>query len=327
MKQVWGFLLFAVVLVGSLWSGDKIILADENQQISECDHLGWFPEDFGLKDHSVFIYNGDYYIVSIYLPGEQFFAYARSQDLCNWEDLSPILEERTSEWDNLAIWAPQVFEENGVYYMFYTGVKGPYPIMTQSIMLATSTDPADPSSWMIVDQVFKPNHPGMIWEDNTWADCRDAHVFKQGSTYYMLYTGRDVDGVIVGLAAASSPSGPWQDWGSILTLDGSGMAESPTIWYANGGFYLFYNWASSSLPRGEMYHYGPTPAGPWSEGNFITPGWAYEIWSGIDGKTYASYLIDYDVTIKPLLWNTRFSPPQPFVGEQIVESFIPITTR
>src|SRR3990172_9448101 len=98
-----------------------------------CQAPGWFPTDFGLKDHSVFWYAGSYYIASIYLPGERQFAYARSADLCDWETLTPILAERMpGSWDENVIWAPYIYEEAGVYYLYYTGTTQEY---TQSILL------------------------------------------------------------------------------------------------------------------------------------------------------------------------------------------------
>ena len=68
-----------------------------------CDQFGWFPEDFGLKDHTVFWHDGLYYIASIYLADEgheEQFAYGTSPDLCQWTDLGGILHERQAgEWD------------------------------------------------------------------------------------------------------------------------------------------------------------------------------------------------------------------------------------
>jgi beta-xylosidase len=310
-----------------------ILTVSENQVVTntvlaksdECETLGWFPEDFGLKDHSVFTYNGYYYIVSINVPVEEYFAYARSSDLCHWEDLSPVLSNGVGEWDTVAIWAPDVFLHDGTYYMYYTGVKGSYPNLTQSILLATTTNPADPDSWETkLDFVFQPDHHDMVWEDSSWADCRDPMVERVGDTFYMYYTGKDSTGGIVGLATAESPSGPWMDTGSILSIDQGEMAESPIVWEANGGFYLFYNRLSNSRPQGEVYHFGPSPMGPWNDATLIHPGWAHEIWLGMDGRTYTSYLTDYSISIQPLIFNHIFQPPRPLIGDQINEFFLPI---
>lgn len=326
MKRRTLYIILLLAFFGGLSIGIPNSLYNSQAQSTDCEVLGWFPDEFGLKDHSVFIHDGYYYIVSINFPVEEYFAYARSQDLCHWEDLSPVLTRQTGIWDDLAIWAPHVIDDNGVYYMYYTGVKGPYPHLTQSIMLATSTDPADPSSWTVEGMIFQPDHPGMVWQDNTWSDCRDPMVSKQGNIYYMFYTGRDIGGGIVGIATATSPNGPWQDFGSIFTLD-IGMPESPLIWQANGGFYLIYNRAGSGELGGEKYHFGPTPGGPWSDELPLSPGWAHEVWSGLTGQTYTSYLTNYTVTIQPLLLNTRYNPPHLFIGEQIIELFLPLVVR
>ncbi|MEJ2710633.1 MAG: family 43 glycosylhydrolase, partial [Anaerolineales bacterium] len=150
--------LFAVLLVLLPWLAGS---AQASTEVQECSPQGWFPSEFGLKDHSVFWYDGYYYIAANYLPGERRFAYARSQDLCTWEELEPVLSQRTpGTWDESAVWAPFVFEEAGTYYMYYTGVTRDY---TQSIMLATTTDPSDPQSWQVQDLLFQPQHPGTRW--------------------------------------------------------------------------------------------------------------------------------------------------------------------
>ena len=103
----------------------------------------------------------------------------RALSLPSTGDLGPILAERPpDDWDSWRIWTPDVYEEGGTYFVFYTGVKWP---AVQSIMLATSTNPADPASWQRQGMVFQPLHPGSRWPGcSTWCDCRDPHVFKAG---------------------------------------------------------------------------------------------------------------------------------------------------
>jgi sucrose-6-phosphate hydrolase SacC (GH32 family) len=280
--------LFAALLVLLPWlagmvGGFKPAQASANSQ--ECSPQGWFPTEFGLKDHSVFWYDGYYYIVANYLPGERQFAYARSQDLCNWEQLSQVLSQRTPEtWDERAVWAPFVFEEGGIYYLYYTGVTKDY---TQSIMLAITTDPSDPQSWQVQDLLFQPQHQGTRWAPNSWADCRDASILKFGSQYYMVYTGWDLDGRIIGLALSTSPAGPWLDWGAVVTEpDPVGMLESPTLFQHGQQVYLFYN----DTLHGERYRIASHPGGPWSQAHPLAPGWAHEVWQRVDGLTATSFL-------------------------------------
>jgi beta-xylosidase len=286
-----------------------------------CDDPGWFPEDFGLKDHTVFRHDGFYYIASIYLgekSWEDRFAYARSMDLCNWESLGGILKDRPEYgWEGFRIWAPFVMEEDGFYYMYYTGVTED---ITQSIMLATSKNPADPESWQRQGMIFQPSHIGMVWPgEGSWSDCRDPMVKRWGSHYYLYYTGKDKDGGIVGLATAESPEGPWRDWGAILTVPGT-MLESPMVIFHEGWYYLVYNQTSA----GERLRVGPTPSGPWSESRPLHPGWAHEIWMSMNGNWMTSYLTTYDISIQPLTWDETFSPAWPFIGEQVHHLWLPL---
>ncbi|MFC1923024.1 family 43 glycosylhydrolase [Chloroflexota bacterium] len=295
---------------------------------STCEKKGWFPSDFGLKDHHVFIYDGYYYLISIYVPPgttdpllQDRFAYARSLDLCNWEDLTPVLPDRMSgSWDESAIWAPYVYQENGIYYLYYTGVTRDF---TQSILLATSSDPSDPESWEKQEQVFQPNHPGMIWQDGKAADCRDPTVIKQGDVYHMYYAGRDQSGSIIGLATAPSPMGPWTDWGTVVSPEPDAILESPTIAQFEGFSYLFFTRSTV----GGFYRIGASPSGPWRAPVSFNPGWAHEIWQDMGGKWFTSFLTNLTVTIEPLSWDKLFNPPRPFIGSTIVHTFIPLLTK
>lgn len=288
----------------------------------ECNTMGWYPSEFGLKDHHIFWHDGYYYLVSIYVPLEDNsllaqtkFAYARSSDLCAWEELSPILDSGANNaWD--AIWAPYVLVDDGTYYLYYTGVTNQF---TQRIALATSTEPSDPDSWQPQpDVVFQPNHLGMIWEDGQFADCRDPSVIEVGEVYYLYYAGKDEIGAIIGLATASTPSGPWYDWGSVISPEPNATLESPTIAHYGNSYYLFHNRGI----EGEHYQIGPSPGGPWGNPIQISPGWAHEVWQNIAGEWYTSYLTDYSVTIAPLLWDTVFEPAHPTIVTQSI--FFPV---
>lgn len=283
-----------------------------------CETPGWFPEDFGVKDHTVFRYDEYYYIAANHVPGEKYFAYARSTDLCEWEELEPILGERIADtWNELAVWSPYVFIENDIYYLFFTGVTNDF---TQSILLATTTNPADPQSWEIEDMVFQPNHPGSKWKETGWADCRDPMMLKNNGVYYLYYVGADEEGGIVGVATAASPQGEWTDWGSIIPPVPDTMPESPTLYFHDHFYYLFYHLSG----QGETYRIGASVTGPWNEPMTLYPGWAHEVWDGHDEVTYTSFLTDYSITISPLSWNPYTYPPQPFIGSQVYRILLPI---
>ncbi len=295
--------------------------AASSSQIT-CDQPGWFPTRFGLKDHSVFYHNGYYYLISINVPDDSYFAYGRSPDLCTWEDLGPVLTGRTpGDWDEASIWAPFVLEENGVFYLYYTGVTRNF---TQSIMLVTFTDPDEPASWNRQGMIFQPSHPNMIWQEDQWANNRDAVVLKAGELYYLYYTGEDLGGPIIGMATSPSPVGPWYDWGATLQLPASsGHAESPMVFIHEGLFYLLYN----HIVDGERVRVGASPGGPWSCDFAITPGWAHEVWSGEADTSFTSYLTSYAVSIAPLKWDRFYYPPRPYIGDPPYRLLLPLLQR
>jgi beta-xylosidase len=287
-----------------------------------CDQLGWFPDTFGVKDHSIFYYSGFYYGIANYLPGEKVFAYARSKNLCEWEELAPVLANRKNDkWDQRGIWSPFVLEDGGRYYLYFTGVSEEF---TQSIILASTEDPSAPESWEVNGLIFQPNHPGMLWEEGVWADCRDPMVIRIGEVYHLYYTGADESGGIVGMATSNSPTGPWTDWGGIIKpLPGGGLPESPLLTVFDGRYYLFYN----DTGQGEVMSIGGSQAGPWSVARRFSPGWAHEIWRDQSGSWMTSYLTDYSITISPLTWDDFFSPPQPFIGTEIYHQVLPAIQR
>ena len=285
---------------------------------SACETMGWFPSDIGLKDHHLFFFKGYYYLVSNLVGSEDRFAYARSQDFCAWETLPTILGPSTHGlWDEMAVWAPFVYEEDEVYYLYYTGVTRKF---TQSIMAATTSNPKDPTSWQAQGMIFQPDHPGMLWEAGQWADARDPTVIKTGGIYYLYYTGRDISGGIIGMATAPSPLGPWRDWGSIIPAVASGMLESPTLARFDGTYYLFYHHTG----RGEYFRAGSSPGGPWGDPQPIRPGLAHEVWQDRTDEWFTSYLTDYSVTISPLTWDTFFSPAQPWIGDDVYHQIMPV---
>jgi len=310
--------------------------------LAACPLPGWHP-DYGVKEGNVFLHDGLYYYVSTYLAQgssedpnyEKWFAYASSPNLCSWTDLGLILPvsapDRPDEWDNWRIWTPHVYQEDGTYYMYYTGVReeteAPVMGMVQSIMLATSTDPADPASWQRQGMIFQPSHPGSYYPGCTyWCDCRDPHVFKEDGAYYMYYSGGDDVGGIVGLATAASPYGPWIDLGAMTTSEIS-MPENAALVERNGLYYLFYN-DSHPPGLGEVYRIGGSSAGPWSQPSLFSPGWAHEFFVGYDGQQYVAYVTSYELEIRRLSWIDLVFPPQPWIpGVQAYTLWLPVVGR
>jgi hypothetical protein len=296
--------------------------------MSFCYNQVWRPANALLKDHALFRYDGYYYLIAIQIPLDpqqpegQTFVYARTRDFCAWEDLGTVLGVGPAgSADEAQIWAPHVVSFGATWYMYYTGVNRN---VAQTIMLATSTNPADPQSWSKRGTVFIPSHPEAAYPGpQSWSDARDPMIFYDwpSSQYVMYYTGVDKKNCpnglpicgIVGAATAARITGPWEDRGAVLRLDSPGVPESAYVVAPGlgGSYYLFYNHAvAGGVGGGQKLVVGANPLGPWSAPTRFTPGWASDFFQSSDGWIM-SYLGDYEVGVTRLIWDSRFTPARP----------------
>lgn len=291
---------------------------------------GWSLPNIKLKDHTLFAYQGFYYIaaIRIVLPnpdgrGEYTFAYVRTQDFCTWENLGTILGRgAVGAPDESYIWAPHVVQEGDTFFMFYTGVNRH---LAQSIMLATSTNPADPQSWTRQGVVFRPNHAGMVYPGPASpSDARDPMLYRYGERYFLYYTGRDVSGGIVGVAMADQLTGPWQDLGAVLRLSSDTMPESPFVVAYADGYYLYYN-AAGDAGSSPQWQWAPSPFGPWQAAIYEPVGWAHDFY-----HTGTAWLVSYVVgngqaiQVATVRWDATTTPPRPRIGHQI---YLPVVRQ
>ncbi len=276
-------------------------------------------ENTRLKDHTLFFYDDFYYVVSNHLPlpeddqtKEKQFVYVRTRDFCTWEDLGTIIGRGPEGApDEGGVWAPHVIREGDTFYMFYTAFNRH---IAQSIMLATSTNPADPQSWVKHGVVFRPHHESVIYHGpDSWSDGRDPMVMRYNDHYLLYYTGQDQHGGIIGVAMADDLMATWHDLGAVFRLPNN-MPESPFVIHQDGYFYLFYN----ASHVGQYWHWAPSPFGPWQSAVFEPRGWAYDFY--FDGSQWlASYLVDHGqaIQMQPVRWQTHTSPATPLIHNRV----------
>jgi beta-xylosidase len=309
-----------IVCALSLWFQ---FLGAASLSLHECNDT-FSRSNTQLKDHTIFKYRDYYYLASIeiHLPtlndrGEYDFAYARTRDFCNWEDLGNILGEgKPHNGDEQYVWAPYVFEENGVYYLFYTGVNEK---IAQSIMLATTTTPDDPTSWQKHGVIFRPNHPNMVYAgSDRWSDARDPMVLKHNEIYYLYYSGLDTTGGIVGVASSSNLLGNWKDWGAVILTHPKTIPESPYVFEDAGVYHMFYNEAGG---KGPVWRWSVSPLGPWQKEVDVLIGWAHDLYFDKDiQQWFISYVLGNGEAIRvvSLNWAEGNYPPRvPLIGSRV----------
>jgi len=148
--------------------------------------------------------------------------------------LSPEGDEGLTSWGS-------VWKDGDTYHMFYSYSDSGNG---RKIGHATSSDGKNWTKDTDHNPILTPSGSG--WDDGkVW----DPAVWKEGSTWYMLYTGRDSAETAdaIGLATASDPSGPWTKDSSNPVLEGtSGEWDANTVENMNlmkigSTYYLWYN--------------------------------------------------------------------------------------
>jgi len=196
------------------------------------------------------------------------FGHYVSTNLSQWTQLPPVLHVRANKWDNLHVWAPSILFQNGVYYMFYTGVTNvPYPYnQYQRIGVATSDDLMN---WQRYDApVYEGDMASWAFADSSQefgCQFRDPFVMTDPSTPgdWLLYHAATTQVIhsqqIAGFAKSDGGLSPWHDatpmW-STDTLHFVKLVESPHVFSHGGKWYLFMSVLSGHTIR---YQYADSP--------------------------------------------------------------------
>ena len=235
------------------------------------------PAPYRAKDFTIVKRDGWYHCFYIrrdssapYDSTERDFGHAVSRDLYLWSQLPPVIPVRPGFWDNAKVWAPDIKEIDGVYYMFYTGVSnvpGAFAFH-QRIGLATSTDLM---TWNRMDD------PLLSCGQVRWSYCdplqytggefRDAFIIRDpaGIGWLMYYTARPASApttYIAGMASSSGDPTQWVNreplWITHSSWSGSPVVESPHVFRHNGLYYLMFT-GNGGQPLRVVT--GPDPAG------------------------------------------------------------------
>lgn len=126
--------------------------------------------------------DGHYYMYGTTDEKEGFRAY-RSDDLRSWEPLGFVYVGNTdSSWTKDCFWAPEVYEINGKYYMFFSANTKYNPdneLEVFRIGVLVSDKPEGPFVEMYDRPLFDPGYPII-----------DANVFLDDDGQYYLYFSR-----------------------------------------------------------------------------------------------------------------------------------------
>ncbi len=234
---------------GNPYDEDFPEIDDEDDDIA--DHT-WIRDDAGVF-HLFFHTEG------LYAPNV--IEHYTSTDLLSLHYEGTALTPQPGSWEQSGLWAPHVIREDGVYYMFYTGVNGTDESREERIGLATS---ADLRAWTRVPAtcpgvtgegcVYECRESWTTWEgppENFNRQCRDPFVIRDDDARWLLFaTTKSTNGFGSVTVAASNDLTHWNGEGYIdatRRLAGGtgaqatgGTAENSFVVTREGVYYLFF---------------------------------------------------------------------------------------
>ncbi len=165
-----------------------------------------------------------------------------------WKEIGMVLDVgKIGQWDSQAVFTPNIIEEEGIYYLYYTGVQ-PTPGNPDgafennsvndytAIGVAKSNSPDGPFIRCETNPVISVSQDRSLF-DSYRVD--DAVLLKKESKYWLYYKGRNYgDGqhgpahTQMGVAMADTPEGPFGKYESNPILDKS---HEVFVWKQHNG--------------------------------------------------------------------------------------------
>lgn len=216
-----------------------------------------------------------------------------SDDLVTWQKGDVVYDGNASAWGTDCFWAPEVYERDGRYYLFFSANWRHNPngdLETFRIGVAVADSPSGPFSDLYDRPVFDPGYPvidaNVLWDDDgrvylyysrccykhpveselsAWA--RDKGLFDEieESWVYGVEMKPDFSGVIgepvVLLTPPQSASDPQTGWESRSVTAGEvnrRWTEGSYAFKENGTYYMMY---SANFYGGQHYAVGYATAG------------------------------------------------------------------
>lgn len=243
--------------------------------------------------------DGHYYMYGTQNDAEGFQAY-RSDDLKHWEELGYVYRGHAEgSWTKDCFWAPEVYERNGRYYMFFSSNMKDNPqndLEVFRIGVAVSERPEGPFVDMYDRPVFDPGYPiidaNVFWDEDgrcylyysrccykhavesevaQWARAKGLYDEIEESWVYGVEMKPDFSGVIgepqLMLCPPATMDDAQSEWESRSVTCGEAnrrWTEGSHLIKRDGIYYMMY---SANFFGGENYAIGyatsDSPLGPY----------------------------------------------------------------
>ncbi|UCS94023.1 glycoside hydrolase family 43 protein [Echinicola marina] len=226
----------------------------------------WAQEDqtevLKMADPSIFYHEGRYYLYGTGRADEGFQVYT-SKDAKHWSGPAGKLEEgfclhEKDVFGDRGFWAPQVFGENGKFYMAYTA--------NEHIALAESDSPLGPFRQTVKQAIEgggKMIDPFFYRDQNGKAYLYFVKVADGGNRIYVAEMKEDLSGIKTESSQLCIEAS--EAWENAEQANWT-VTEGPSVLFHQGYYYLIY---SANDFRSKHYAVGVAvsehPLGPWEK--------------------------------------------------------------
>lgn len=156
------------------------------------------------EPHAPFYYNGKYHLFFQFnLNGPYFrnicWGHLVSDDMVNWKPLKEVITPTAGTVAPDGVWSGGAsYDSDGVPVLFFTAGNDSFSqagaglIGNQNIGIARPKDPTDPNltEWVVSDEYAIKQKPG----EGRTGEFRDAFVYREADTWYMLICSASVSG-------------------------------------------------------------------------------------------------------------------------------------
>lgn len=200
--------------------------------------------------------------------------HAKSKDLTHWEILPDALRPTPPQadrhvWDDKTTWTGSIIQDEGLWYLFYTGSSEAEKGLVQRIGLATSTDLIHWEKFgdqplIEIDARWYELLDLSAWHDQAW---RDPCVFRHPETqrWHCFITARAKDGAPDGRGvighAVSDDLLHWEVLPPITAPGEFGDMEVPQWLPIQGRYYLLFSTPESHHSQARLAREGVIPQG------------------------------------------------------------------
>ena len=260
---LWLLLLIFAVAIGAA-AQKNVKVAAKTTTYNNPVIAGDYP------DPSVIRVGADYYATATSSEWSPEFQILHSRDLVNWNIVGDVFPKRPT-WSAGNYWAPEIWQDNGKFYVFYVGRKKDGPLCIASATAAKATGPYTDHGALICQEAGSIDASAIrdengklfvVWKEDGNSVNKPTLIWAQqfdDKTYKLIGEKQEI---------LRNDRNTWE----------AQLVEGPYILRRDGWFYLFYSGAACctkdcnyalgvARSRTLLGNYEKNPANPILKGN------------------------------------------------------------